>query len=83
MRVENKKILRSLGRDDQYSWDRPARISPRVNLTSYAGAKYILERPQEFKVVWGDATVLTVGKGGWDFTPSGDSPSYAKQKKLT
>ena len=64
---ENKKIMKSLGREDQYSWDRPARIPPRINITSYSGAKYMLERPKEFNVTWGKATGYVMGKGGWDF----------------
>ena len=82
IRLENKKILRSLGREDDYSWDRPAKIPPRVDLTSYVGAKYILERPNDFHVVSGEATAFIMGKGGWDFMLSGDSPSHAQQKQL-
>jgi len=80
--LENKKILHSLGREEHYSWDKPAKIPPRVNLTSYIGGKYILERPKNFKVVWGEATGFLMGKGGWDFMLSGDSPIHAKQKQL-
>ena len=79
---ENKKILRNLGRDDQYSWDKPGLVSPRVNLTSYSGAKYILEHPKDFKVIWGEATGQTMGKGGWDLMLSGDSQLNTKQRKL-
>ena len=64
---ENRKILRSLGREDHYSWDRPAPIPPRINLTSYEGAKYMLERPKEFNVTWGKATAFCMGPGGNDF----------------
>lgn len=46
------------------------------------GVKYVLERPQEFKVLWGEATARIMGKGGWDFMHSGDSPFHAEQKKL-
>ena len=80
--LENKKILRNLGREEHYSWDRPALIPPRVNLTSYIGAKYILERPKDFKVIWGEGTGHIMGKGGWDFMLSGDSPFHAKQKQV-
>ena len=53
-----------------------------MNLSSYFGAKSILERPKNFKVVWGEAAGFLMGKGGWDFMLSGDSPSHAKQKQL-
>lgn len=78
---ENKKIFRDLGRVDHYSWDKPALIPPRVNLTSYVGAKYILERGQEFNVMWGEATALLMGKEGWSFMLGGEKPLHAKQKK--
>ena len=59
---ENRKIMRDLGRELDYSWDRPRYIPPRVNLTSYAGAKYLLEHGQEFNVTWGEALGFLMGK---------------------
>lgn len=73
MRSENKKILRSLGREDQYSWDRPAATPPRVDVTSYRGAKYILEHAKEFNVVWDDELGFLMGKGGLEFMLGGDT----------
>ena len=64
---ENRKILRNLGREDDYLWDRPARIPPRVNLTSYVGAKYMLERPDEFNVTWNDGLEWLMGSEGNNF----------------
>jgi linoleate 10R-lipoxygenase len=79
---ENRTILRDLGRDGDYSWDRPAPIPLRVNLTSYGAAKYILERGQEFRVTWGEATGFVMGKAGFDFMLSGDSSFHADQRKV-
>ncbi|KAL9592549.1 MAG: hypothetical protein Q9179_006606, partial [Wetmoreana sp. 5 TL-2023] len=78
---ENRKIMRDLKREQDYSWDRPAFIPPRVNLTSYVGAKYILERGQEYNVTWGEATGWLFGKGGLDFMLSGDTKFHAQQKQ--
>ena len=78
---ENRKIMRSLGREDHYNYDRPAFIPPRINLTSYIGAKFMLDRAQEFNVTWGAATGFIMGKGGFDFMLSGDTPFHAQQKK--
>ncbi|KAL8697104.1 MAG: hypothetical protein Q9224_002465, partial [Gallowayella concinna] len=78
---ENRKIMRDLGRELDYSWDRPAFISPRVDLTSYVGAKYLLERDQEFNVTWGEALGFLMGKGGLDFMLSGDSKFHSQQNK--
>ncbi|KAL8770606.1 MAG: hypothetical protein Q9209_003674 [Squamulea sp. 1 TL-2023] len=78
---ENRKIMQDLGRELDYSWDRPAYIPPRVNLTSYDGAKYLLERGQEFNVLWGEAQAFLMGKGGFDFMLSGDSKFHSQQKE--
>jgi linoleate 10R-lipoxygenase len=64
---ENRKIMKTLGREHDYSYDRPALIPPRVDLTSYIGAKYILERKEEFNVTWGAATEYVMSPGGKDF----------------
>ncbi|KAL8708190.1 MAG: hypothetical protein Q9220_006860 [cf. Caloplaca sp. 1 TL-2023] len=78
---ENRKIMRSLQREQDYSWDRPSYIPPRVDLTSHAGAKYMLERGQEFNVTWGEALGFLMGKGGLDFMLSGDSKFHTQQNK--
>ncbi|KAL9596957.1 MAG: hypothetical protein Q9219_005468 [cf. Caloplaca sp. 3 TL-2023] len=78
---ENRKIMRNLKREQDYSWDRPAFIPPRVNLTSYVGAKYLLERGKEYNVTWGEATGWLFGKGGLDFMLSGDSKFHAQQRQ--
>ncbi|KAL8761616.1 MAG: hypothetical protein Q9184_002263 [Pyrenodesmia sp. 2 TL-2023] len=78
---ENRNIMRNLKREQDYSWDRPAFIPPRINLTSYVGAKYMLERGQEYNVTWGEATGWLFGKGGLDFMLSGDTKFHAQQKQ--
>lgn len=74
--------MRKLGREDQYSWERPAPIPPTVNFTSYKAAKYILEHAKEFNVVWTEPFGFLMGKGGLDFMLSGDTPFHAKQRRL-
>lgn len=78
---ENRKIMRSLGRESHYSWDRPAFIKPRVNITSYVGAKAVLEQQKDFKVTWGATLEELMGSGGAHFMLSGDEPLHAKQRK--
>ncbi len=73
--------MRDLGRELDYSWDRPTFIPPRVNLTSYKGAKYLLEHGQQFNVTWGEALGFLMGKGGLDFMLSGDSKFHSQQNK--
>ncbi|KAF9640644.1 Cytochrome P450 [Lasiodiplodia theobromae] len=78
---ENRKIMRNLGRESHYSWDRPAFIKPRVNIASYVGAKAVLEQQKDFKVTWGATLEELMGKGGAHFMLSGDEPLHAKQRK--
>ncbi|KAI9888686.1 MAG: hypothetical protein M1814_006542 [Vezdaea aestivalis] len=79
---ENQKIMRKLGRESHYSYDRPTRIAPRINLTSYIGAKYILEHQKEFNVTWNEGLGWIMDKGGLDFMLSGDTPFHTKQRQL-
>ncbi|KAF2200007.1 putative fatty acid oxygenase PpoC [Delitschia confertaspora ATCC 74209] len=78
---ENRKIMQSLGRESHYSYDRPAFIPPRVNLTSYLGAKSVLDNQAAFKVTWGATTEELFGKGGAKFMLSGDTPLHSKQRQ--
>ncbi|KKA23635.1 Peroxidase [Rasamsonia emersonii CBS 393.64] len=79
---ENKVIMKNLGRESHYCWDRPAFIQPRVNLTSYEAAKLILEDQKNFHVTWGEATGFLFGKGGFDFMLSGDTPFHTRQREI-
>ncbi|OJJ00294.1 hypothetical protein ASPVEDRAFT_27035 [Aspergillus versicolor CBS 583.65] len=64
---ENKVIMKNLGRESHYSWDKPEFQVPRVNLTSYSNVKLVLDQQKDFRVVWGDCTPIHSGKGGEDF----------------
>lgn len=64
---ENRKIMQTLGRESHYSYDRPTLIKPRVNITSYLGAKSVLENQANFKVTWGATLEELMGKGGANF----------------
>ncbi|KAF2474572.1 putative fatty acid oxygenase PpoC [Lindgomyces ingoldianus] len=79
---ENRKIMKSLGRESHYSYDRPAFIEPRVNLISYLGAKTVLDQQDLFKVTWGATTEELFGKGGALFMLSGDTPLHTKQRQI-
>ncbi|KAL2004333.1 hypothetical protein VTN02DRAFT_3127 [Thermoascus thermophilus] len=78
---ENRVIMKSLGREADYSYDRPALIPPRIFLTSYQGAKLVLDNAKDFRVTWGEATGYIFGKGGFDFMLSGDTAFHAKQRE--
>src|SRR5262249_10278966 len=78
---ENAKIMKDLGRYHDYDWEVPAYIPTRVNLTSYQSAKYLLERPQDFTVMWNDGLGFVMGKGGEKFCLGGDSAFHRNQRQ--
>ncbi|KAI9759515.1 MAG: hypothetical protein M4579_002274 [Chaenotheca gracillima] len=79
---ENRKIMKNLGREGHYSYDRPTKIPPRVNLTSYKGAQFILNHAQEFNVMWDEGLGFLMGKGGLDFMLSGDTKFHNQQRQI-
>jgi linoleate 10R-lipoxygenase len=74
-------VMADLGRETHYSYDRPTFIPPRINLTSYIGAKSILENAKDFRVTWGEATAFLFGKPGHNFMLSGDTEGHGKQRE--
>lgn len=80
--TKNASIMKNLGRYDDYSWDSPARIPDRVNLTSYGGAQRVLNNKQEFNVMWTEGFGHMMGKGGLDFMLAGDTQFHAKQREI-
>jgi linoleate 10R-lipoxygenase len=80
---KNKEIMKKLGREADYSWDKPSYTHPRVELTSHEAAKRVLEDPRNFRVTWGDATASVFGeKTGTDHMLSGDTPFHSQQREL-
>ncbi|KAN0083249.1 hem peroxidase [Elaphomyces granulatus] len=75
---ENKNIMKDLGRESHYSWDRPALIPPTVDLKSYQAAKLILENKKDFRAAWGEATGYVFGKDG----PSSGSKQQEDMSKV-
>ncbi|KAL4882931.1 heme peroxidase [Aspergillus karnatakaensis] len=61
---ENKVIMKDLGREADYSWDKPQFQPPRANLTSYANIKLVLDQQKDFPAIWANATRIHAGKGG-------------------
>lgn len=78
---ENAKIMKDLGRFHDYNWEKPSYIEPRVNLTSYSNAKYLLERSSEFTVMWNDGLGYVMGAGGERFCLGGDTIFHKKQRE--
>jgi len=83
---ENLVILKSLGKANKYSWDKPARSPDLIVVKSYAAAKKILDDKTNWKVTWGEAISFLVSqpnkKNGADFALSGDNPPNAASRKM-
>lgn len=70
---ENHRILTSLNRADLFTWERPSYSPPHVEITTYGGAKQVLDNPGSFKDVWHDGFDSIMGKtatGGGKFVAS-------------
>lgn len=83
---ENLDILKSLGRADKYSWDKPARVPELIIIKSYAAVKEILKDKANWKVTWGEAiTFLTSQpkkRNGVDYCLAGDNAPNEASRKL-
>ncbi|KAL8369574.1 hypothetical protein RB595_000077 [Gaeumannomyces hyphopodioides] len=77
---ENHRILTSLGRVDRFDFARPTAIPQRINITSYGGAKHVLEQQDTFKVTWHEGLRYLMGEGGARFMLSGDTQLHAGQR---
>ncbi|KAF9251277.1 hypothetical protein CBS147339_5695 [Penicillium roqueforti] len=63
---ENRKIMKDLGREQDYSWDKPAFTEPRVNLTSHESASLLISNQVDFRPSWARSMSDLFGKGELD-----------------
>lgn len=75
-------VLKTLGRHSDYSYEKPTRIPARINITTYQNAKYVLERGQEFTVMWNEGFENAMGRASLNFMLAGDSTFHAKQREV-
>ncbi|ODH51178.1 hypothetical protein GX48_02604 [Paracoccidioides brasiliensis] len=66
----NREIFTKLGRESHFSWDRPALIPPRIDLTSYNGTKTILENVRDFRFTFGDVASSLFGSQSFNVSQS-------------
>jgi linoleate 10R-lipoxygenase len=59
--------MKSLKREDDYTYERPTYIKERINVTSWEAAMAILNDGETFKVTWGAGLAEFMGKPGSDF----------------
>lgn len=83
---ENLTILKSLGRADKYSWDKPTRVPELIIVKSYAAAKKILDDKVNWKCTWGEAITFLTSQpkkiNGVDYCLAGDKPPNEMSRKL-
>ncbi|KAI2640055.1 linoleate diol synthase [Xylaria nigripes] len=70
---ETEKILTNLGRVQDFNFERPSFDDKTVAITSYGGAKYILENPNKYKVNWNENLAEMMGPGFNGVATSPDS----------
>lgn len=78
---ENHKILKNLDRAHLFDFSRPTYTPARVDITSYGGAKQVLENQDMYKVTWNEGFSSLMGSGGSRFMLSGDNAFFAEQRK--
>lgn len=78
---ENAKIMKSLGRYQDYDWGKPAFIPPMIVISSYENIAYMLKRAQDFSVIWAEKFSPVMGMESEGFCMSGDSPFHQKQRQ--
>lgn len=78
---ETRQILTNLGRADRFDYSRPKFSAPRINITSYGAAKYILTDQDKYKVAWQEGLGHLMDDGGRRFMLSGDTPLHARQRE--
>ena len=78
---ENQKIMKDLGREHDYSWDRPSRMPERTMIQSYRGVRQVLGDSGRFKSPWAMGFGYVYGPQGKNFMLSGDSPFFRKQRE--
>ncbi|KAK0624973.1 heme peroxidase [Bombardia bombarda] len=72
---ETEKILKDLKRDHLFDFSRPARIAKRTGVTTYGGAKQVLES-DNYVSTWYDSIKTLMVEGGSKFTLSSESLAH-------
>lgn len=84
--TENEKVLKDLGKESQYSWERPRRRPGLAMIKSYKACTQILNNQQDFKVTWGEAiNFLSMRDDGTvlanEFCLAGDGSANASNRE--
>ncbi|KAK3940862.1 heme peroxidase [Diplogelasinospora grovesii] len=65
---ENKQILKDLKRDHLFDFTRPGRIARPTEVTSYGGAKHVLQNHDNYQVTWHQGLTSLIGRLSGDGT---------------
>ncbi|KAK0729630.1 heme peroxidase [Lasiosphaeris hirsuta] len=78
---ETEKIQKDLKRDHLFDFSRPTRIPQKSEVSTYAGAKHILEKKDKYKATWHSALQELILGGGGKFVLSGDATFHDSQRQ--
>ncbi|OTB02795.1 hypothetical protein M426DRAFT_61578 [Hypoxylon sp. CI-4A] len=78
---ETKMILTNLGRGQNFNYDRPSFIPPRVSITTYGGARHILENPDKYKIILSEGFSSLMGSDGDRLKLTGGYDFHASQRE--
>ncbi|EXJ92051.1 hypothetical protein A1O3_00601 [Capronia epimyces CBS 606.96] len=75
---ENRKILKKLGKDEEYNFDRPSYVGVPTSVRSWQAVTQVLKDQGSFSVPWGPHTEYLTHH---DYMLSGDSVANATQRR--
>lgn len=75
---ETRKILQTLGNEQEYDFSPPSFVSAPISIASWTGVTSVLDDKTKFKVPWGPRIWFLTGH---DYMLSDDSEASARQKR--
>ena len=79
---EMMTVLKKLGTDMNYSDKKPQRLPGQVEVTTLAGAKYVLENRTTYRVAWREAMAFLLGDLGKNYMLAGEDRPNDNSRKL-
>jgi len=79
---EMHTVLKDLGKDHLYNFDKPKETALPVVLFSHEAAIKVTEDHETFTVTWGPAMEFLMGPKAKNFMLAGDGPANAKSRKV-
>jgi linoleate 8R-lipoxygenase/9,12-octadecadienoate 8-hydroperoxide 8R-isomerase len=78
---EMKIVMKTLGRYDQFNWEKPSKLPDTQVAFSYAACKAIITNVDAFKVTWGGNMEYLIGPSGKQFMLQSGGPKDTEVRK--